>query len=503
MAPDVKYQIFVSSPFRDLRDWRKELMEKILELDHIPSGMELFSAGDDEDWSVIRRAIDQCDIYVVVVGALFGSVIQTEGVSFTQREFRYARDVARKPILAFLVDGGAYDAERAKLAEGNPKSEADAARAMHERKHEDNLIKFREEVKTLDKTGERRRLVKFVTSPSDLSSKFSSSLQKFIKDPKSSLSGWRRFSADVGKNEFVQSVVNKLSEFDLLSHRCVEDRPRLKEAMGKYFWDNYGFDFVTRFGTRNLYFESGSTIAHVSAEFRDSDIFKNHRHEWRIRTNNILTYLQFILFEDIPIDLVPHGPPENKYGATYGSLLNLDKPRWPDANLPLADVQPNASRPVKELAQTLMLKDEPALILATASGLELDPKSEFQGPHAGTFVNKLLKRVLFETGHPIVLFLDEEKISPFFENGRFKVGKCHHVCDSGFPWQEICHSHPMAICVSSSSREKLEQIVEQLRAAGLTKSGHTKDVPEGAGTWVTIVRNEAFDRALGKPVIIN
>ncbi len=500
MATDVKYQIFVSSPYRDLREWRKELMEKILELDHIPSGMELFSAGNDEDWHVIQKAIDQCDVYVVVVGALFGLVIENGDESFTQREFRYARDVARKPIVAFLVEGEAYEKERAKLDPTQARREDDVHRAAQERANEPRLKAFREEVKTLDKAGERRRLVKYVTSPSDLSSKFASALQKLIKDPKSSLSGWRRFSSDVGRNEFVQSVVNKLSEFDKLSHRCVEDRPQLKEAMGTYFWENCGFDFVTRHSTRNLYFESGSTIAHLSSEFGKSKTFLNHRHEWRIRTNNILTYLQFVLFEDVQIDLVPHGPPENKYGATYGSLSTLDVPGWPEVNQRLSEVQPSASTQVRQLARTLMNEEQPALILGTASGLELDSQSQFQGPHAGTFVNKLLKRVLLETGHPLVLFLDEEKVSPVFESGRFQVGKCHHVCDPGLPWQEVCRNYPLAICFSASSRPNIDKIAEPLMAAGLTHIDHIKTFEECGGAWVTVVRNAAFDAALGQSV---
>lgn len=41
-----KYQVFVSSTYEDLRIERQEVMHALLELDCIPSGMELFPAAD-------------------------------------------------------------------------------------------------------------------------------------------------------------------------------------------------------------------------------------------------------------------------------------------------------------------------------------------------------------------------------------------------------------------------------------------------------------------------
>ena len=45
---EVKYQVFVSSTYRDLQDERQEVMQALLELDCIPVGMELFPATDDD-----------------------------------------------------------------------------------------------------------------------------------------------------------------------------------------------------------------------------------------------------------------------------------------------------------------------------------------------------------------------------------------------------------------------------------------------------------------------
>lgn len=43
-----KYQVFVSSTYVDLREERQQVIQALLELDCIPSGMELFPAADED-----------------------------------------------------------------------------------------------------------------------------------------------------------------------------------------------------------------------------------------------------------------------------------------------------------------------------------------------------------------------------------------------------------------------------------------------------------------------
>jgi hypothetical protein len=63
--------------------------------------MELFNAATENSWPVIRRLIDGCDYYVVIVAGRYGYQLPETGKSFTQSEYEYARDVG-KPRLAFL-----------------------------------------------------------------------------------------------------------------------------------------------------------------------------------------------------------------------------------------------------------------------------------------------------------------------------------------------------------------------------------------------------------------
>lgn len=100
----IKYQIFVSSTYEDLKPERDQVIKAILEMGHIPVGMEMFSAADQQQWEVIKKQIDQSDYYLVLVAHRYGSM--DEGVSFTEKEYDYA--VAQKlPALGFILDNSA------------------------------------------------------------------------------------------------------------------------------------------------------------------------------------------------------------------------------------------------------------------------------------------------------------------------------------------------------------------------------------------------------------
>lgn len=86
---DKRYQVFVSSTYRDLIPERLEVMKALLELDCIPCGMEYFPASNDDQWTFIKNLIDTCDYYVVIVGGCYGSE-DANGKSYTRKEYEYA-----------------------------------------------------------------------------------------------------------------------------------------------------------------------------------------------------------------------------------------------------------------------------------------------------------------------------------------------------------------------------------------------------------------------------
>jgi Domain of unknown function (DUF4062) len=97
-----KYQVFVSSTYRDLVKERQDTIKAIIDLGHLPSGMEGFPAIDMEQFEYIKKVIDQCDYYILIVGDRYGSVAP-DGMSFTEKEYRYALATGQV-VLAFVKD---------------------------------------------------------------------------------------------------------------------------------------------------------------------------------------------------------------------------------------------------------------------------------------------------------------------------------------------------------------------------------------------------------------
>jgi len=101
---DRKYQIFVSSTYDDLRDQRNAIVKAILEMGHIPVGMEMFSAADEEQWRIITSHIERSDYYVLVIAHRYGSTV--DGLSFTEKEYDYS--VSKTiPVLGFIIEDSA------------------------------------------------------------------------------------------------------------------------------------------------------------------------------------------------------------------------------------------------------------------------------------------------------------------------------------------------------------------------------------------------------------
>lgn len=99
----VKYQVFLSSTFKDLNEERKKVLDILLMADCIPAGMEAFVATDEEQFNVIKKVIDFCDYYILIIGRRYGSINESTGISFTEMEYNYAIDKGI-PVLVFALD---------------------------------------------------------------------------------------------------------------------------------------------------------------------------------------------------------------------------------------------------------------------------------------------------------------------------------------------------------------------------------------------------------------
>lgn len=164
-----RYQVFVSSTYVDLIEERNEIMQALLELECMPSGMELFPAANDTQWEWIKKVIDESDYYIVVIGDRYGSISENTGLSYTEMEYRYALET-NKPIIGFVHQNpGKLSADRVEKSEKNRKK----------------LKEFKDLVQS--------KLCKFYNNPEDLGSKVSRSIIQLRKQYPAI--GWVRANA--------------------------------------------------------------------------------------------------------------------------------------------------------------------------------------------------------------------------------------------------------------------------------------------------------------------
>lgn len=100
---DKKYQVFVSSTFEDLKEEREKVIETLLNKNCIPVGMEYFPAADDEQMTIIKQLINECDYYILILGGRYGSIEPKTQKSYTQLEYEYAVEQGI-PVSAFLIE---------------------------------------------------------------------------------------------------------------------------------------------------------------------------------------------------------------------------------------------------------------------------------------------------------------------------------------------------------------------------------------------------------------
>lgn len=177
-----KYQIFISSTYEDLKEERRIVFEQIQNLGHIPVGMELFQAGNDSQWTYIKRKILECDYYTAVVAERYGS--EKDGKSYTQLEYEFAVENGI-PVAAFLLK----DVSRKQV----PVSKAEPEKI-------DKINNFRRICE--------EKLVQYWHDPSELGAKVLTALIELMREnPKV---GWVR--ADMAASPMALAEIARLSE---------------------------------------------------------------------------------------------------------------------------------------------------------------------------------------------------------------------------------------------------------------------------------------------------
>ena len=103
-----KYEVFVSAALEGLEEERQAVYRAIVDLGHVPVGMESFVAADIEQFEYIKRQIDSADCVIVVLATRYGSVDSATGKSMTELEFSYAEQTGKR-VMALVLNA---DSER-------------------------------------------------------------------------------------------------------------------------------------------------------------------------------------------------------------------------------------------------------------------------------------------------------------------------------------------------------------------------------------------------------
>ena len=153
-----KYQVFISSTYKDLKEERAAVTQCLLQMECIPVGMEQFPASNMSQMEYIKTMIDDCDYYVLILAGKYGST-DSDGVGFTEKEYNYAI-VNGIPVMSFVID------EAIELAKDKCESKAEKRK---------KLVAFRNKVC-------KGKLVRFYSDIGTLQAAVAVSLMRCIKD---------------------------------------------------------------------------------------------------------------------------------------------------------------------------------------------------------------------------------------------------------------------------------------------------------------------------------
>ena len=240
-----KYQVFVSSTYRDLAEERQEVMQALLELDCIPVGMELFPAADDDQWTLIKRLIDDCDYYILIIGGRYGSTNE-DGISYTQMEYEYALS-QEIPIISFLHK--------------NP-SEIKMSKSEDKPELQQKLTEFRDKAE--------KKLCKYWESPLELGSQVSRSLVKLIKDKPRV--GWIKSNL-LPSEELTKELLELKKENEILKNELRKSSSLAPEGTENFSSGDDSFGIGFRFLAKGLDYTVSSVFYDTKTTLTWNEIF--------------------------------------------------------------------------------------------------------------------------------------------------------------------------------------------------------------------------------------
>lgn len=267
-----KYQVFISSTYNDLVEERQIAIQSVLKKGHIPAGMELFKSDDRSQKKVIEKWLIESDIYMLILGARYGSIDPETNLSYTEWEYKKAVELKKPRFIIILNDSYLID------------------KNIDYKVSEVNLplyIKFKE---NLTSGG----FVHFVSNLDQLNLKINESLE-FIISENPELKGWI-------DGDFLDEYETLRKEYNKLAKKLINRSDEVINLQNKTFVrdsfiGDYEFDYLKNvfnergFSEKNLldFIESlTKTILEVIDEGSKLVLEKDLNELKEIRNNNTL-----------------------------------------------------------------------------------------------------------------------------------------------------------------------------------------------------------------------
>lgn len=195
-----KLQIFISSTYIDLIDERQSAVQAVLESGHIPAGMELFKAGNLSQLETIKKWINDCDVYMLILGGRYGSIESNSGKSYTQLEYEYALS-QNVPVFSVILTDSFLLQKTSTLGE-----------TVYEQDNPSLYDSFKKQVMS--------KIIKFVDDEKDIKIAILATIQEFINDYK--LAGWIRGDYNYENLKIQYSELQ--SRYNALAKTCNKQR---------------------------------------------------------------------------------------------------------------------------------------------------------------------------------------------------------------------------------------------------------------------------------------
>lgn len=464
-----KYQVFISSPFHGLLEQRKAAIQSVINWEHIPIALENFSPQVQKDLDVIIKAVKNCQIYILIIGHRYGSIIRDKNItrgrdiSYTQFEFEKAIEIGLVPLVFMKRYEEACDEIKSDDAILNKEIEMDRLKSFH------NLIY------------EKKIYYRPWNDNTNLEEVCGRALKTAIVEKEVKLPGWIR--AGEGKNTkkvqmalnniFVLDMIDNINSFEKLDERCSIDVNE-KETLAKYFREVFLNVIISQ--KLSLFFESDSCPAFVAKEIGSATKFakavlrSKEEKTQKLYTNNILAFLELWMNDHLPVSMLPNSSPKEQYGASYGILDDLiDEGRTPDYDR--QDLDEHAKKAINELRHSAdaIPAEENILLICSISGVQISEKHRLDseidddlllslikqcyGFHAGSYKNIVFKRYLYSTGLPIVMTITSSEIDM-----EIIPGRCHFIFDKTYKWEDFYQDHPLAFCIGCSNKKRNDVI---------------------------------------------